>query len=64
MTLLPDRYDRQMILPEIGADGQAKLARIKMLVVGAGGLGAPVLSYLSGAGAGHITIIDNDLFDG
>ena len=61
MTLLPDRYDRQMILPEIGADGQAKLARIKMLVVGAGGLGAPVLSYLSGAGVGHITIIDHDI---
>ena len=39
MTLWPDRYDRQMTLPEIGADGQAKLARVRMLVVGAGGDG-------------------------
>lgn len=61
MMMLSDRYDRQMILPEIGADGQAKLATVKMLVVGAGGLGAPVLSYLAGAGIGHITIIDHDL---
>ena len=61
MTLLPDRYDRQMTLPEIGADGQAKLARVRMLVVGAGGLGAPVLSYLAGAGIGQITIIDDDV---
>ena len=61
MMPLSDRYDRQMFLPEIGMDGQAKLASTKMLVVGAGGLGAPVLSYLAGAGIGHITIIDYDV---
>jgi molybdopterin/thiamine biosynthesis adenylyltransferase len=61
MTILSDRYARQTTLPEIGADGQAKLTNIKILVVGAGGLGAPVLAYLAGAGVGHITVIDHDI---
>ena len=60
MTILSDRYARQITLPEIGADGQAKLTNSKILVVGAGGLGAPVLAYLAGAGVGHIMIIDHD----
>ena len=54
------RYARQMVLPEIGADGQARLSRAHALVVGAGGLGVPVLHYLAGAGLGRITLVDGD----
>ncbi len=54
------RYARQMILPEVGEAGQAKLTAAKVLVVGAGGLAAPVLPLLAGAGVGRITIIDGD----
>ncbi|WP_342358890.1 HesA/MoeB/ThiF family protein [Terrarubrum flagellatum] len=58
-----DRYARQTILPEIGAEGQAKIAASSLLVVGAGGLGCPVLSYLAGAGVGRIVIVDHDRVD-
>ncbi|WP_264212958.1 HesA/MoeB/ThiF family protein [Leisingera thetidis] len=54
------RYARQTILPEVGAEGQARLARSHVLVVGAGGLGCPVLQYLGGAGVGRITVMDAD----
>ena len=57
---MSDRYARQMVLPEVGADGQAKLAAASVLVVGAGGLGCPVLNYLAGAGVGRLTIVDHD----
>ncbi|TAL36093.1 MAG: molybdenum cofactor biosynthesis protein MoeB [Alphaproteobacteria bacterium] len=57
------RYDRQTIMPEIGTAGQEKLAAARVLVVGAGGLGCPVLLYLAGAGVGTIGIIDYDQVD-
>ncbi|MFU1683495.1 HesA/MoeB/ThiF family protein [Phaeobacter piscinae] len=57
---LMSRFDRQIALPEVGAEGQAKLAAAHVLVVGAGGLGSPVLQYLAGAGLGEITVMDGD----
>jgi molybdopterin-synthase adenylyltransferase len=55
-----NRYHRQLMLPEIGLEGQTKLKNAKVLVVGAGGLGCPVLMYLCAAGVGTIGIIDFD----
>jgi adenylyltransferase/sulfurtransferase len=54
------RYQRQIMLPEIGEAGQEKLKQASALVVGAGGLGCPVLQYLAAAGVGTIGIVDND----
>jgi molybdopterin/thiamine biosynthesis adenylyltransferase/rhodanese-related sulfurtransferase len=58
----PD-YSRQLLLKEIGAEGQAALARGRVLVVGAGGLGSPVLQYLAGAGVGCLGVVDADALD-
>lgn len=57
------RYARHTRLPEIGDDGQRRLAAAKVLVVGAGGLGSPSLTYLAGAGVGTIGIIDDDVVE-
>ncbi len=54
------RYNRHLILPEIGEQGQQRLKNAKVLVIGAGGLGCPILQYLSAAGVGNIGIIDGD----
>lgn len=53
-------YSRQTVLPTIGKEGQQKLAASKVLVVGAGGLGCPVLAYLAGAGVGHLGMVEHD----
>ena len=58
-----DRYSRHVIMREIGGSGQKKLKSTSILVVGAGGLGSPVLQYLSAAGIGKIGIIDDDVVD-
>ena len=57
---MSDRYARQMVLPEVGAQGQARLAAATVLVVGAGGLGCAVLPYLCAAGVGRLLILDED----
>jgi molybdopterin-synthase adenylyltransferase len=58
-----ERYARHILLPEVGGVGQEKLLNAKVLVVGAGGLGAPVLLYLAAAGVGTIGIVDDDVVD-
>jgi sulfur-carrier protein adenylyltransferase/sulfurtransferase len=55
-----ERWSRHLLLPQLGAVGQRRLRRARVCVVGAGGLGAPVLQYLAAAGVGRIGIVDHD----
>jgi len=57
---MDERYERQIVMPEIGAAGQEQLRQSRVLVVGAGGLGSPILLYLAAAGVGTLGIADND----
>jgi molybdopterin/thiamine biosynthesis adenylyltransferase/rhodanese-related sulfurtransferase len=66
VTLTPDqrnRYQRHLLLPEVGVEGQAKLLESKVLMLGAGGLGSPAALYLAAAGVGTIGIVDMDEVD-
>lgn len=56
-----NRYSRQILLPEIGEEGQRRLREAKVLLVGIGGLGSPIATYLTGAGIGTLGIVDDDV---
>ncbi len=58
-----ERYNRQMLMPEFGLAGQEKLKNAKVLVIGCGGLGSPILLYLTAAGVGTLGIVENDNID-
>ena len=58
-----DRYARHLVLPEIGEEGQERLLNAKVLVIGAGGLGSPLLLYLAAAGVGRLGVVDDDDVD-
>src|SRR5204862_5330975 len=57
------RYSRHLIMPEVGMEGQLKLKSAKVLLVGTGGLGAPLGLYLAAAGVGRIGLVDFDVVD-
>jgi molybdopterin/thiamine biosynthesis adenylyltransferase len=57
------RYSRHILLDEIGIDGQERINRSRVLVIGAGGLGSAAVLYLGAAGVGHLTVVDNDTVD-
>src|SRR5437763_14443503 len=56
-----ERYARHIVLRDVGGPGQAALKKASVLVIGAGGLGAPVLMYLAAAGLGRLGVVDNDV---
>ncbi|MCY1670549.1 HesA/MoeB/ThiF family protein [Novosphingobium sp. SL115] len=58
-----NRFARHIVLPEVGAVGQAKLAAAHVVLVGMGGVGSPALQYLAGAGVGKLTLIDDDVVE-
>jgi len=57
------RYSRQILLPQIGIDGQERLKKAKVLIIGMGGLGSPAAMYLAAAGVGQLTLCDFDVVD-
>lgn len=57
------RYSRHILLPQMDLEGQLKLARARVLIVGLGGLGSPVAMYLAASGVGHLTLVDDDRVD-
>ena len=57
------RYTKPMLLPEIGNEGQEKIKKAKIIVIGAGGLGCPILQYLAASGVGTIGIVDFDVIE-
>jgi molybdopterin/thiamine biosynthesis adenylyltransferase len=57
------RYSRHVLLDDVGIEGQQRVLAARVLVIGAGGLGSPVLLYLGSAGVGHITVVDHDQVD-
>ncbi|HTZ46918.1 MAG TPA: ThiF family adenylyltransferase, partial [Verrucomicrobiae bacterium] len=57
------RYSRHLIMPEVGMEGQLKLKAARVLLIGTGGLGAPLGLYLTAAGVGHIGLVDFDVVD-
>jgi adenylyltransferase/sulfurtransferase len=66
MNLTPaenQQYSRHLLLEEVGVSGQLRLKQSKVLIIGAGGLGCPVLQYLSAAGVGKIGIVDDDAIE-
>ncbi|MDP6870593.1 MAG: HesA/MoeB/ThiF family protein [Candidatus Poseidoniaceae archaeon] len=58
-----ERHSRHVMLPQVGAEGQSRLSKSRVLCVGAGGLGSPVIQYLAAAGIGHLSIVDDDKVD-
>ncbi len=55
-----ERYSRHLLLPQIGEQGQARLRRARVLIIGLGGLGSPVAMYLAASGVGHLVLVDFD----
>ncbi|PPJ42772.1 MULTISPECIES: molybdopterin-synthase adenylyltransferase MoeB [unclassified Pseudoxanthomonas] len=58
-----ERYSRHLLLPEVGVEGQQRLERSRVLMIGAGGLGSPAAFYLAAAGVGHLRLADDDVVD-
>jgi len=58
-----DRFARHIVLPEVGGAGQAALAKTTVVLIGLGGIGAPALQYLAGAGIGMLVLVDDDMVD-
>jgi len=57
------RYSRQILLPQIGIEGQQRLLATRVLIIGMGGLGSPVAMYLAASGIGHLVLVDYDMVE-